>query len=113
MRPTSTSQPRCLRAACRESGVQKRAIELAARRLARWRQSVSAPGSYEPGRALANHSQLGGITALATYALLASEIPSSEHHVAAAVAYLKSINTVGTYALGLRSQVLVSAQPRA
>src|SRR5258706_8918955 len=62
-------------------------------------------GSYEPGRALANHSQLGGVTALATYALLASEIPSSEEHVAAAVAYLKSINTVGTYALGLRSQV--------
>src|SRR5438128_327750 len=63
----------------------------------------SPDGSYEPGRALANHSQLGGVTALSAYALLASDIPSSDPHVAAAVAYLKSINTVGTYALGLRS----------
>ena len=50
-------------------------------------------------------AQWGGTTALATYALLAAgESPTSDK-LAKAVAFLKTANLKGTYALGLRTQM--------
>lgn len=62
-----------------------------------------ADGSWGQGIPPAN--QVGGPTALVTYALLCSGLPSTEPHVAKALAYLQSVPMTGTYALGLRAQV--------
>lgn len=50
-------------------------------------------------------TQPGGQTALATYALLASGVPSTEPHLRPAIKYLENTVSDGTYALGLRCQV--------
>jgi hypothetical protein len=50
--------------------------------------------------------QFGGMTALATFALLScGDTPSNNDNVKAAVEWLKKVDMRGTYALGLRSQI--------
>src|SRR5687768_14636106 len=49
--------------------------------------------------------QWGGLTAMATYALLAAGENEQDPRIAKAVNWLGKANIVGTYALGLRSQV--------
>jgi hypothetical protein len=49
--------------------------------------------------------QWGGLTSLATYALLAAGENPQDPRLAAAIAFLKKANMKGTYAVGLRAQV--------
>src|SRR5947209_2368674 len=85
-------------------------IELAIQRAQAYLLAQQQPdGSFERvtanGVAIAQAGQVGGASALVTYALLTSGLPSSENHVAQAIAYLRSVDMEGTYALGLRCQV--------
>jgi hypothetical protein len=68
------------------------------------RQPAVAVGAARPV-VVAQGGQVAGLSALATYALLTSGLPSSEPHVAKALDYLRNTETDGTYALGLRCQV--------
>jgi hypothetical protein len=52
-----------------------------------------------------NSSQWGGMTALATYALLASGDSPQDPKLAGAIEFLKKADVRGTYALGVRAQV--------
>jgi hypothetical protein len=52
-----------------------------------------------------NSSQWGGMTALATYALLASGDSPQDPKLAGAIEFLKKADIRGTYALGVRAQV--------
>ena len=50
--------------------------------------------------------QFGGMTAIATFALLAcGENPQSNEHLKAAVSWLEKADMRGTYAISLRSQI--------
>jgi hypothetical protein len=66
-------------------------------------------GSFERvaanGNAIAQGGQVGGASALVTYALLTSGLTSSDKRIARAIDYLRSVDMEGTYALGLRCQV--------
>jgi len=52
-----------------------------------------------------NSSQWGGMTALATYAMLASGDSPQDPKLAGAIEFLKKADVRGTYALGVRAQV--------
>ena len=52
-----------------------------------------------------NSSQWGGVTALATYALLAEGESPSDPTIAAAIEFLKRADLNGTYSLAMRAQV--------
>ncbi len=56
-------------------------------------------------------AQWGGLTALATYALLAAGEDPQDKRLAPAIAFLKQAKLVGTYALGLRCQVMLLLPP--
>lgn len=63
-----------------------------------------APSSPDAG-------QYGGVTALATYALLASGERPTDPRVAKPVAFLRGTTMVGYYAIGLRAQVWLNLPP--
>src|SRR5205807_223191 len=52
-----------------------------------------------------NSSQWGGLTALATYALLAAGEDPTDRRMAAATEFIEKANLVGTYAIAMRAQV--------
>jgi hypothetical protein len=58
-----------------------------------------------------NGGQWGGLTALATYALLAAGENPQEPRMAAAIGFLKKADLRGVYALGLRMQVWLLLPP--
>jgi hypothetical protein len=60
-----------------------------------------------------NGGQWGGLTALATYALLAAGENPQEPRMAAAIEFLKKADLRGVYALGLRMQVWLLLPPTA
>jgi hypothetical protein len=57
--------------------------------------------------------QWGGLTAIATYALLASGESSQDLRVKQAIEFLKAADIVGIYALGMRAQVWAHLPPDA
>jgi hypothetical protein len=61
------------------------------------------PAAGEPGSIV--NGQWGGMTAIATLALLASGVDANDPHVQQAVAFLRKAEVIGNYALGLRAQV--------
>jgi hypothetical protein len=68
-----------------------------------WEKS---PKQVEKSEDKLTGSQWGGLTAVATYALLASgDTPNSDPRLAEAVEFLKRAKMGGSYALGLRCQV--------
>jgi hypothetical protein len=96
-------------------------IEQALKRAKAYLYSIQANGHWDlPQRApparpnargefilteIQNSSQWGGISALATYALLAAGDSPQDAKVAAAIDFLKKAEINGTYALGVRLQV--------
>jgi hypothetical protein len=70
----------------------------------RWERDAQRNGAgheWERGQGLA----WGGITAIATYALLASGRSPQDKEIAAAIEFLKTADIVGAYSLGVRAQV--------
>ena len=67
-------------------------------------------GNWE-GPARPDDTQVGGMTALATYALLAAGESAQGPHILDAVKYLERTNTEGMYAIGLRSHVWLHLGP--
>ena len=77
-----------------------------------WETAAAArPGIDPPNDP--NGLQYGGVTALATFALLSGGQSSSDPRIKAAVDWLERCDMKGTYAIGLRSQVwsLLPADP--
>jgi hypothetical protein len=72
---------------------------------------VGARKDTEHGRIFG--SEYGGMTAIATYALLASGEKASDSRLAKSIDWLAKADMVGTYAIGLRAQVwpLVPSTP--
>src|SRR2546423_11041353 len=73
---------------------------------------VGARKNTEHGRIFG--SEYGGMTAIATYALLASSEKASDSRLAKSVDWLAKADMVGTYAIGVRAQVwtLVPSTPQ-
>ncbi len=70
------------------------------------------PGTWETspkrtadGSASLKGAQWGGLTAMCTYALLASGDSASSSKLKQAVSYLKNTDMIGVYALGVRAQI--------
>lgn len=95
------------------SAGDSRDIEQALSRAKRFLYAQFKDGNWEksPGQNLESQdkltgSQWGGLTALATYALLAAgDNPNAEPRLSDAVTFLKRAKLTGTYALGIRCQV--------
>ncbi|MDB5333493.1 MAG: hypothetical protein JWP03_4644 [Phycisphaerales bacterium] len=75
-------------------------------------KAQAADGTWEKGPAPTvdgnsetNGKQWGGLTAIATYALLAAGEPRTDPRIAKAVEFLKHADIKGIYAVGLRCQV--------
>ncbi|MCC6240856.1 MAG: DUF4159 domain-containing protein [Phycisphaerales bacterium] len=58
----------------------------------------------QPSHSIAG-GQWGGMTALTTYALLASGESPQDPRIARAITWLKNADMIGTYALGMRAQI--------
>ncbi len=67
-------------------------------------ERVTSP-NVDGGPASVEGAQWGGLTAIATYALLASGENPQSTHMKAAIDWLAKAEITGTYALGLRAQV--------
>jgi hypothetical protein len=67
-----------------------------------WEQVPQRDGLSGPDR---NGGQFGGLTALCTYALLAGGASPAEPRLQKAIEFLRKVDMVGIYAIGLRAQV--------
>jgi hypothetical protein len=68
-------------------------------------EDVQAPDLNDKAPWSHTNEQFGGMTAVATFALLASGESPQDPRLLPAIAFLKKIDSRGTYALGLRCQV--------
>ena len=68
-------------------------------------EEVQARDAAEADPYSIRNGQWGGMTAIATLALLTAGVPPADPHVQSAVAFLRSAELKGNYALGVRAQV--------
>jgi hypothetical protein len=66
---------------------------------------VPAPDPTIDGGYRVENMQFGGLTAIATFALLASGDDAQKPELVKAIAFLKKCKSAGTYALGMRCQI--------
>jgi hypothetical protein len=70
-----------------------------------WEQASTRVLTETPGYSVRN-AQWGGMTAIATLALLATGVDRTDPHVKEALAFLRSADLHGIYALSMRAQIL-------
>jgi len=70
-----------------------------------WEQVQKPDNNGDEGRADVNARQWGGLTAIASYALLAANESPQDPKLGKAINFLKNADIRGVYALGLRCQV--------
>ncbi|HEX4794246.1 MAG TPA: DUF4159 domain-containing protein [Humisphaera sp.] len=70
-----------------------------------WEEVTTPEPNGDEGKADVNGRQWGGLTSMATYALLAANESPQDKRLAGAISFLKTADVRGIYALGLRCQV--------
>ena len=68
-------------------------------------EAIPAPDPEDKGGYSVKGGQWGGLTAIATLALLAAGTDPKDPHVSSAIAFLRGAKLTGVYAVGLRAQV--------
>ena len=111
-KPAANKPARPARTSAAAGAVSPSAVKEAMERGVKYLYSVQKPdGTWEEAadkaaaESKATGGQWGGVTALATYALLAAGESPKEEHLAKAIAFLQKAELRGVYATGLRCQV--------
>jgi hypothetical protein len=95
----------CLTSVPAHAVVSPQQVDESVKKAVGWLYERQKGDNWEESLGDSHGDQSGGMTALVTYALLASGESPQNPKVSAAIEYLKKSKMTGVYALGLRSQV--------